>query len=68
MLSANVEATVQTAIGIALGFSVIMATMLVIGGFAWAMIHLGASSRDFVIGALLGIAALIVAIVVVATR
>jgi hypothetical protein len=63
-----VEAAVQTAIGIALGFSVILATMLLIGGFAWATIHFGASSRDFGIGALIGIAALIAVIIVVATR
>jgi hypothetical protein len=62
------EAAVQTAIGIALGFSVILATMLLIGGFAWATLHFGASSRDFAIGALIGIAVLIAAIAVLATR
>jgi hypothetical protein len=59
---------VQTAIGIVLGFSVILATMLLIGGFAWAMIHFGANTRDFGIGALIGIVALIAVIIVVAMR
>ncbi len=58
----------HTAIGIALGLSTILATLLLIGGFAWATIYFGVNSRDFAIRALLGIAALIVVIVVVATR
>ena len=58
----------QTALGIALGFSVILATMLLIGGFAWVTMSLGVNTRDFGIGALLGIAVLIVVVVVLAIR
>lgn len=60
--------TMQTALGVALGFSIILVTMLVIWGFAWATLHFGISPRDFAIGALLGVAALVVALIVVATR
>ena len=56
----------QTALGVALGFSIILVTMLVIWGFAWATLHFGKSPRDFAI--LLGVAALVIALIVVATR
>jgi hypothetical protein len=55
--------TKQAALGIALGFSMIPATLLLIGPYAWATVHFGVKVNDFGTGAMLGIAALVFAVI-----